>query len=506
MTSTAYDKLPYPSLVYADTSPWQLATLAIVSGLKPPTVKNCSVLDLGCGDGTNLMAIAQSLPQATCVGIDHSECQIQAGKQLIQTLNLSNIKLLQQDFTQLNTLEIGQFDYIIVHGFYSWITPELRDKLLQICRQLLSPQGIIYISYNVYPGWHMDGFVRDLMRYHVSQLPEVSLPMQVMQAKGILRFLASLHQHNKTAFSVFLQEKWQQLSEVDEGYLFHDFLETENHPVYFEQFIKHIQQHDLAYVTDVEFRRYLNIAFSSEANEAFSSLFQENDTKREQYLDFVYQRSLRRSLLCHSSQGVKLQNETVISNCYIAAFLQPVVIKNLQNITIFQNKQGEQVEIKSLTVRVAIQILGQCYPESLQFDKLCQQVQQQVSQDLTELKTVLMYALWQLYLHEHIELSVSPAPLTTKIGKFPVASPLARWKATQGDIIINLRCEFVQLDALHLSLLPYLDGKNDLKALRKILKKLLKKTEHASQPLNYVNLLDQILLDLAKNGVLMKTS
>lgn len=503
MSTTSYDELPYPSLVHSDTSPYQLATLSKVFGLTPPAIETCRVLELGCGDGTNLIAIAQSLPQATCIGIDNSEKQIQAGRHLIQTLKLSNIKLIQQDFTQLMAHDFGQFDYIIAHGFYSWIPPELQDTLLQICQQSLTPQGIIYLSYNVYPGWHMDNFVRDLMRYHVSQLSDSALSTQVTQAKAILRFLANLYQQDKSAFGVFLQEKWQQLSEVDENYLFHDFLETENHPVYFHQFLQHAQQHELTYVTDIEFRRYLKTAFPAETNHVFEQLFQGDDTKRERYLDFVYQRSLRRSLLCHASQNAALQDETVVSHCYIAAFLQPVSSLNQQHSTLFHNKQGEQVEIKSLTVRVAIQMLANIYPENLAFDVLCQQVQKQVPQAISELKTVLMYAFWQLYLHEHVELSTSPTLLTSKIAKYPVASPLARWKATQSSIVINLRCEFVQLDALHVSLLPYLDGNNDLKALRNLLKKKLKKNKQ-TQSTDYAHLLDQVLLDLAKNGVLMR--
>ncbi len=71
MTFT-YDDLPYPSLTYADTHPSRLATLAKLFGLIPPLVTTCRILELGCGDGTNLIAIAQTLPQAHCIGIDFS--------------------------------------------------------------------------------------------------------------------------------------------------------------------------------------------------------------------------------------------------------------------------------------------------------------------------------------------------------------------------------------------------------------------------------------------------
>ncbi|RKZ73431.1 MAG: hypothetical protein DRR19_31005 [Candidatus Parabeggiatoa sp. nov. 1] len=38
MTINTYDEIPYPSLVYTDTHPGRLATLATLFGIKPPPV------------------------------------------------------------------------------------------------------------------------------------------------------------------------------------------------------------------------------------------------------------------------------------------------------------------------------------------------------------------------------------------------------------------------------------------------------------------------------------
>jgi tRNA G46 methylase TrmB len=95
MTNLTYDEIPYASLVYADTHPNKLATLATLFGLNPPAVKTSRILELGCGDGTNLIAIAQTLPQAQCWGIDAAIKQIQAGQNQAKQLALSNVKLTQ---------------------------------------------------------------------------------------------------------------------------------------------------------------------------------------------------------------------------------------------------------------------------------------------------------------------------------------------------------------------------------------------------------------------------
>ena len=61
-------------------------------------------------------------------------------------------------------------DYIIAHGIYSWVPGDVRDKLMAICHDNLSPNGIAYVSYNVFPGWHMLGALRNMMRYHIRDI------------------------------------------------------------------------------------------------------------------------------------------------------------------------------------------------------------------------------------------------------------------------------------------------------------------------------------------------
>ena len=64
---------------------------------------------------------------------------------------------------------MGDFDYIICHGVYSWVPDEVQDRILTISSTNLAPQGIAYISYNTYPGWHMREMIRDMMRFHANQ-------------------------------------------------------------------------------------------------------------------------------------------------------------------------------------------------------------------------------------------------------------------------------------------------------------------------------------------------
>lgn len=147
----SYDETPYPGRAYAHPHPDYMAVLATLLGLNPPPVACCRVLEIGCASGANLIPMALSLPGASFIGIDISPRQIAEGQRTIDALGLTNITLLVRDLQEVGD-ELGQFDYIIAHGVYSWAPAPVRDRLMALTKRCLAPNGIAYISYNTYPG------------------------------------------------------------------------------------------------------------------------------------------------------------------------------------------------------------------------------------------------------------------------------------------------------------------------------------------------------------------
>jgi 2-polyprenyl-3-methyl-5-hydroxy-6-metoxy-1,4-benzoquinol methylase len=134
--SSGYDDVPYPGHAYPETHPDLMATIAILSGMTPPVVRSCRVLEIGCGDGSNLIPMATSLPHATFVGIDLALKPINRAQSIIDRTSMTNINVRVMDLQDV-TSDFGQFDYIIAHGFYSWVPASLQDKLLSVCGDLL---------------------------------------------------------------------------------------------------------------------------------------------------------------------------------------------------------------------------------------------------------------------------------------------------------------------------------------------------------------------------------
>lgn len=113
---TAYDLFPYPSSVFPQTHPNRLGVLAELMGMKPAPPDRCRVLEVGCGDGMNLISLALAYPAIDAEGVDLASTAIAKGQSMVNELGLSNVRLIPLDLMEYEPH--GPFDYIIAHGFF----------------------------------------------------------------------------------------------------------------------------------------------------------------------------------------------------------------------------------------------------------------------------------------------------------------------------------------------------------------------------------------------------
>ena len=479
MTNTAskntYEQMAYPNWTHQETHPRQLEATARLFGMKPATVNGCKVLELGCAAGWNLIPMAQSLPGSTFVGIDFSPSQIAEARTLATDAGIDNVRLEQADILEVDETW-GQFDYIICHGIYSWVAEPVREKILDICRNNLAADGIALISYNVYPGWQFRGMVRDMMLYHAS--PEAEPRAQVKQARSILDFLAQNCAPGNT-YGEMLKREVEQIKDTPDAQLYHDHLEDINHPVYFHQFIAQAEQFDLQYLADTQFSHMPSQFLPKTAQEAVADL---DIVKQEQYLDFLLNRSFRRTLLCHASQALERVPHTDTMRGFHVALAMPIEAQkiNLDNDDSIRFKVGElSLSNTKPIVKAAIKCLASSWPEGLLFEDLhtaaldLLPTARRLAYDRDEAacrKTLavalLVYrgvALVNAWLNPPPEMACLPLP------EAPIALPVARLQARQGKVVSNSRHQQIKLDEVERHVVAMLDGKHDRPELIKML-------------------------------------
>ena len=168
--SINYEEITYPNFVHSQTHPNRLATMARAYGLKTAPIEKCRVLEVGCGSGTNLLAMACDLPESEFTGIDLSANHIEQGKKAVSETGAKNLQLICADLLQADLKDFGKFDYIIAHGFFSWVPNIVREKFWEIVRKHLAPDGVAFVSYNAFPGCHLRMMMREMMMYHTEKI------------------------------------------------------------------------------------------------------------------------------------------------------------------------------------------------------------------------------------------------------------------------------------------------------------------------------------------------
>lgn len=220
---------------------------------------------------------------------------IARGQARVRELGLDNIRLQHAD---LATFDDGEpFDYIIAHGVYSWVPPDVQELMLAACRRLLAQQGLAYVSYATYPGCHQREMVRNLMLFHTARLAAGSDVVAEGQAfAGFVR----QHQTAGQAYGSAIEQELRRMQAHDAGYAFHDDFAEHNSPAYFGELVERVRSHGLDFFAESLFGFFDDARFSPEVMGMVERLSGDDLITREQYLDFLRGRAFRQSLFCHA--------------------------------------------------------------------------------------------------------------------------------------------------------------------------------------------------------------
>jgi methyltransferase-like protein/2-polyprenyl-3-methyl-5-hydroxy-6-metoxy-1,4-benzoquinol methylase len=469
---TSYDEVPYLSMPFVETHPDRLATVATMFGMTPapPPVATCRLLELGCAAGENLLALALTHPAAEFHGLDLSQRHVASARAASARLGLSNVHVQQLDILDFPA-DIEPFDFIVVHGVYSWVPAKVRDMILHICRQHLQPNGVAYISYNVYPGWRLRGIIRDILLYHVRQIVEPQ--ERIRQALTLLQFMAEAVPLDVPTHQVFRQALTYLQTQDSLAQLYHDYLEPVNEPVYFHEFAAHAARHDLQFLAEADVEEMQTSRFPADVAAVLDG-FGDDVLQREQYLDFLKNRAFRRTLLCHREVQVDrhLRPER-LTNMYLAVEVdceEPLTGSEAAQPLEFRSRRGISGTTDHALTQAALRHLGAIWPQCVLFPSLVAAAAagcarngpgglpaSTTAHDLSQLAENLL----QLYAGGMLELHVAPPPIASCVSARPVASPWSRFQIEQGRTVTNLRHQRVQMEPLARRLVWLLDGTRD---------------------------------------------
>ena len=492
-TANPYDLNPYSSYPYPASHPNNLAVIATIFGLSPVVLDHCRVLEIGCASGENLLPIAATFPKAQLVGLDYSKVQISKAQQAQKELGLSNIQFLCEDLCEVDLTKLGRFDYVIAHGIYSWLPPQAQSALLKLCRTCLTENGVAYVSYNTLPGWHMRKSLREFMLFHASSFGDG--PPDVSQARALLDFMANNMPVENNLVGQYLRSEIEQLIN-EEGFsaLAHDYLEQNNEPIYFSEFIARAQLEDLDYLGEAEFFSMLGGGIAPDAKVKLSNEIK-NIVRLEQYYDFMTNRSFRMTLMVPKDTPLQ---RNITADCMASLWVSAVGMASgvtTSAKTLSSNKvmryqvggdNGPYLDASSPVTKAALGVLEKFFPANLHFEELLKLARGHLSTDhntkvsVLEDRVTLGMELLLAYSVKLLKLSTTsnqalPILDLKDNAKHILVSEHIRYQASTGNLVTNLNHERVTLDEGARQIISLLDGKHDELALKQDFYELIRK-------------------------------
>ncbi len=444
-----YNAVPYRHGAVSDSHPARVGAIARLLGINAAPPDQCRVLELGCGEGMNLLPLAERFSKSEFVGVDFSAKQIAVAEAARAACGIGNARFVCAD---LRTWKPdGAFDYIIAHGVYSWVPSEVRDRLLALCAESLSPNGVAYVSYNTLPGWSLPGGVRKILLQEISGI--TSPESQMARAVEVLDALSAGMEGQPGSYAANLRDTIEDMRAKPPELLFHDEIAEVNEPCTFTDFTIHAARHGLHYVAEAHYATMQSAHLPAPMQAALTHL-QPDFARTQQFMDVLFQRWLRNSLLTRAPIASERSiRPSMLADCAFGLRMtaEPGA-HNLYpgNAMRFTGTHGLVLEARESVEKATLSLLADAFPSRLPFPALCAKVNQSLAE--AGLPSIVDFSALHDFLHRLFALDVLDVVLTGRgewlgTGKHPSLSPLMRYQATHDFPLTNRWHEPVALTA-----------------------------------------------------------
>jgi SAM-dependent methyltransferase len=253
-------------------------------------------LELGCGQGFGLCLLAAANPGIGFVGVDFHPDHIAHAKGLADAAGLANIAFHQADFLDLAKAwpdAYGNFDYVALHGIYSWVPPQVREAVIRCLAHATHAGSVVHVSYNAQPGW-----LSTMPFQHITHRIKETTgnPADAVLAESISLF-DRLRAGGAVTFQLLpaLKARLQSVKAAKTNYLAQEYLDEGWSPFWHSEVAKALEPAGLTYLASAILpEAMLPGALPPPLRDAVLS--QGDPALRQDIADFVINQSFRRDL------------------------------------------------------------------------------------------------------------------------------------------------------------------------------------------------------------------
>jgi SAM-dependent methyltransferase len=247
--------LTYTTYYFAEQSPVVLNYVGKQNGAKGCNLHEpFTYCDLGCGNGLTCNTLAAANPHGEFYGIDLNPQHISNARSLAEKAQLTNVHFLESSFDDLQQSNLPKFDFITLHGVYSWVSPSVRSEICEVLKRFLKPHGLVYVSYNALPGWASLLPIREIMRTFtkgrgLQTLSRVDAGIKILE----------MMMERKARFTEVSDQVRKEIKEIGQQgrrYLAHEFLNDHWHPLFISNVADEMAEMGLSYCGRATLRTY----------------------------------------------------------------------------------------------------------------------------------------------------------------------------------------------------------------------------------------------------------
>ena len=241
---------------YTELNPARIAMAFQHAGLAAPSVGFACELGFGQGVSTNLHAASTSI---TWWGTDFNPSQANFAQALAKEAKL-NAQLFDESFAEFCTRsDLPEFDFIGLHGIWSWISDENRKIIVDFVRRKLKVGGVLYISYNTLPGWATFAPMRHLLTQHaeVMGIPGEGI---IKNIDGAIDFAEKFLEANPiyARANPSIVERFKKLKNQNKNYLAHEYFNRDWHPMYFSKISEWLEPAKVQYACSANYLDHID--------------------------------------------------------------------------------------------------------------------------------------------------------------------------------------------------------------------------------------------------------